>query len=146
MRLKGIALPVNSVIIIALAVMVLLMLAGFFAGGFGQTSSTNVASAWNKGCRTLDSAYNCDASQVDEIDTGKDITGDEVTDDLLAACRTKFGTTPTDKTITEKFCRNKCCHTVISTDLECNEDIDCTSAIGGGGWTCPSSGGNCTEP
>ncbi len=139
MRLKGIALPVNSVVIIALAMMVLLMLAAFFAGGFRQGSSTKVENAWNNGCRTLEEAYNCDADDVSSIETGKDVTGDDSPDDLLTVCKQKFD----DKSLNKYFCRNKCCRTTIVEGTSCGKDKDCQSGLGKGDWTCDTVDSKC---
>ena len=136
MRMKGISLPVNAVIIIALAVMVLLMLAAFFGGGVGQMSSASVESAWSQGCNILKNTYNCDATEVLNIKT-TDITGDGVEDSLLVVCRAKYK----DDTLSEYWCRNKCCVTVITEGTPCKKDKDCQIGWGKGNWGCSS--GHC---
>ncbi len=131
MRLKGISLPVNSVIIIALAVMVLLMLAAFFTGVFRQTGSVDVGNAWTQGCSILKHTYNCNGSKVAEIKTS-DITGDNVDDSLLVVCRAKYK----DDTVSKYWCRNKCCATVITEGTPCKDPKDCRIGWGKGDWKC----------
>ncbi|MCK4730010.1 MAG: hypothetical protein KAT28_01705 [Candidatus Aenigmarchaeota archaeon] len=140
MKMKGVELPVNSVIVIALAIMVLLMIAAFLMGGVGQMSSTDVDNAWNRGCGVLKNTYKCDDTKVSTIDSGIDVTGDGVSDTLSHVCIKKFGQTSEGADITDKFCRNKCCNTIISTTLDCAVNIDCASAVGGIGWTCNATG------
>ncbi len=145
MKMKGIELPVNSVIVIALAIMVLLMIAAFLMGGLGPMGSTDVESAWSSGCKVLTSTYNCDSTKVKTIDSGVDVTGDGVSDTLFQVCQKKYGETSTGEDITENFCRNKCCTTIISTELDCVQDIDCNSAVGGLGWTCDTGTSKCVK-
>lgn len=133
MKLKGIALPVNAVIIIALAVMVLLLIAGFFGSGAVQMSSAEIEKAWTQGCDAL-RARNCNADQVTQITT-VDVTGDNIADNLLIVCRVKFK----DDKVTEYWCRNKCCNTIITEGTDCKENIDCQFGIGRSDWICEDS-------
>ena len=137
MTRKGISLPVNAVIIIALAVMVLLLIAAFFGGGAGQMGAATIESAWAQGCQALKSE-NCNASAVENIMVG-DITGDNEPDSLLVACRIKFK--KDDASI--YWCRNQCCHTVISEGTACEpgHDEDCRFGLFRGDWHC--SNGHC---
>ncbi|RLJ02267.1 MAG: hypothetical protein DRP10_01845 [Candidatus Aenigmatarchaeota archaeon] len=139
MRMKGISLPVNSVIIIALAVMVLLMLAAFFGIGSSPITSSNVENAWNKGCATLKDAYDCNPDKVSTINTGIDIDGDKVPDSLLKVCREKFN----DPDVTVYWCRNKCCNVIIREGVTCGEDEDCKTTYTSN-WICSS--GHCCPP
>ncbi|MCK4429182.1 MAG: hypothetical protein KAU95_02310 [Candidatus Aenigmarchaeota archaeon] len=103
--------------------------------GYSNFSHSNIESVMERGCVKLRQS-GCDSDNVASIDTGIDLTGDGIYDNLLTVCRIKFGTNQRDKTITTKFCRNKCCHILISEELNCKQDLDCTSAIGGKGWIC----------
>ncbi len=145
MKMKGIELPVNSVIVIALAIMVLLMIAAFLMGGLGPMSSTDVETAWSNGCKVLTSTHQCDSSKVSTIDSGVDVTKDGLSDTLFQVCQKKYGETSEGAGITENFCRNKCCSTIVSTELDCAVDIDCTSAVGGLGWTCDTGTSKCIK-
>ena len=129
MKMKGIELPVNSVIVIALAIMVLLMMAAFFMNA--DVSSTNVESAWSQGCNVLKNTYNCDASKVSSIIV-TDITGDAVDDSLLAICRAKFK----NNVASAHWCRNKCCSTVITEGTPCTDAEDCQIGWGRDEWDC----------
>ena len=137
MALKGISLPVNAVVIIALAVMVLLLIAAFFGSGVGQIGAANIESAWTQGCNALKSA-NCNASAVKNITVG-DVTGDDKPDNLLTVCRIKFK--KDDASI--YWCRNQCCHTVISEGTECEEyhHEDCRFGLFRDDWHCDN--GHC---
>ena len=88
MPLKGIELPVNAVIIIALAIFVLLMLAAFFGKSSGDLTSTQITAAFNQGCSQLSSSYSCDYQKVGEIKTSLVIDGQAKT--LLDVCRMSF--------------------------------------------------------
>ena len=129
MKLKGIELPVNSVIIIALAIMVLLMIAAFLMGA--DVSPSKVESAWSRGCGVLKSTYNCDASKVKDIIV-TDITGDAVDDSLLVICRAKFK----NDEASAHWCRNKCCTTVITEGTPCTDPEDCQIGWGRDNWAC----------
>jgi len=133
MKMKGIELPVNSVIVIALAIMVLLMIAAFLMGGLGPMSSTDVENAWTQGCSVLKNTHNCDRTKVDSLQV-VDVTGDGIADNMLTICRAKFN----DQTLTGTYCRNKCCTTVIQEGSECenDDDRDCRFGFGTGNWVC----------
>jgi len=137
MTQKGISLPVNAVIIIALAVMVLLLVAAFFGGGAGQMGAATIESAWTQGCNALKSAK-CNATAVKNITVG-DVTGDDKPDNLLTVCRIKFK--KDDASI--YWCRNQCCHTVISEGTACEpgHDEDCRFGLFRGDWYCDN--GHC---
>lgn len=92
MRIKGITLPVNSVIVIALAVMVLLMLAAFFAGGASQIDKATLENAWTKCCSTIQGMYNCNQSaNLSNINPGIDINANGTTENCEQICKAKFG-------------------------------------------------------
>lgn len=90
---KGITLPVNAVIIIALAVMVLLMIAAFFGGGAAQINKAALENAWSRCCSTIQSGvYNCNQSaELSKIDSGIDINSNGTTEDCHQICNAKFG-------------------------------------------------------
>jgi hypothetical protein len=85
---KGIALPVNSVIIIALAIFVLLMLASFFGKSSSELTTTEITNAFNQGCSQLSSSYNCDYEKVSEVKTSLIVNGE--VKNLLDVCRMSF--------------------------------------------------------
>jgi len=131
MKMKGIELPVNSVIIIALAIMVLLMIAAFLMGA--DVSPSKVESAWSQGCNILKNTHNCDADKVTDIIV-TDITGDAVGDSLLVICRAKFK----NDNASVHWCRNKCCTTVITEGTPCTVPEDCRIGWGKAEWVCES--------
>ncbi|MGC9311024.1 MAG: hypothetical protein ACP5E4_04870, partial [Candidatus Aenigmatarchaeota archaeon] len=96
---KGIALPVNSVIIIALAIFVLLMIAMFFGKSSEQLSTSELSSAFQQGCSVLSSGHNCNTDKVAEIQTSLIVGGEAK--DLLYACRNYFN----DPSMTAQQCK-----------------------------------------
>ncbi|MBN2095425.1 MAG: hypothetical protein JW727_05230 [Candidatus Aenigmarchaeota archaeon] len=64
MKFKGVELPVNSVIVIALAIFVLLMMAAFFSGAGKNIDKTQLQTASSEACSILSTVYNCDSSKV----------------------------------------------------------------------------------
>ena len=97
MRMRGISLPVNAVIIIALAVMVLLMLAAFFGAGSSNINKATLDLAWNKCCSTIQTVYHCNttagAINLSDINPGYDIDNDGDTENCEEICQIKFGLT-----------------------------------------------------
>ena len=85
---KGIELPVNSVIIIALGIFVLLMISAFFEKSGGEIDKTQVNTAFNQGCSQLSMSYNCDYERISEIKTSLVVDGRAKT--LLDVCRMSF--------------------------------------------------------
>ena len=67
--MKGISLPVNAIVIIAIAILVLAVVAAFFTGVLGGGIATiSLEQAFTKGCDSLSRGYNCDVSAIsDEI-------------------------------------------------------------------------------
>ena len=123
---KGISLPVNAVVIIALAIFVLLMLAALFGGAFPQTRQTSVATAWSKSCAKLNQYYNC---EVADFDTGYDIDGDGATDTFLKVCQAYFD----DPNLEIEQCRDRCCGTTTryggKEGAYCTKNEDCQPGL-----------------
>jgi len=122
MSAKGIALPVNSVIIIALAIFVLLMIAAFFSRSGSELDRTQINSAFNQGCSLLASAYNCDHDKIDQIKTSLVINGQA--QDLLQVCRISFN----DQTKSELKCKFAC-QKFVTDGSPCEEPADCLSPL-----------------
>ena len=68
--MKGIALQINTIVVVAIAVLVLVVLAAFFAGWLGvSTSEMSLETSLNKACSNWRSLYNCaDSGYVDNPD------------------------------------------------------------------------------
>jgi hypothetical protein len=139
---KGIELPVNAVIIIALAIFVLLMLAAFFGKSVSELDQTQVNTAFNQGCSQLSSSYNCDETKVSEIKTSLSVSGQAKS--LLDVCRMSFNN-PSMSALKCKFACATCprrvyqgspCETTGS-----NPNEDCQSPLTSC-WTCESGGCN----
>jgi hypothetical protein len=134
---KGIELPVNSVIIIALAIFVLLMLAAFFGKSGSELDKTAVNTAFNQGCSQLSSSYNCDYEKVSEIKTPLVINRQAKT--LLDICRMSFN----DPSKSALKCKFACptCPKRVTEGSPCEDDNDCESSLTAKaeGWQC------CTE-
>ncbi|MBI5332748.1 MAG: hypothetical protein HZB65_04190 [Candidatus Aenigmarchaeota archaeon] len=51
MKLKGISLPIEMMVIIAIAVLVLVVIGAFFIGGAGKLSTVDDLTAFGQGCQ-----------------------------------------------------------------------------------------------
>ena len=103
--MRGISLPVNVIVIIAIGVIVLLAGIAFFMGGFmpaaGSISDTE---AWSRGCGMW-KLKGCRKADFDTITIpGYDPFGTGSWANLSVACSRTFGTDGRD------FCWNKCCN------------------------------------
>lgn len=133
---KGIQLPVNSVIIIALAIFVLLMLAAFFSKSGSELDKTQVNSAFNQGCSLLASAYSCDQNRMQDIKTNLVVNGQAL--NLLQVCRVSFN----DQTKSALKCKFACqtCQKYVYDGSPCEDDSDCVSPLTPeGDWICARS-------
>jgi len=145
MSSKGIELPVNAVIIIALAIFVLLMLAAFFGKSSGELDQTQVTSAFNQGCSQLSSSYNCDYEKVNEIKTSLVINGQAKT--LLEVCRMSFNN-PSMSALKCKFACSTCPKRVYD-GSPCEDNTDCYSPLTPENvWGCDrlKNACRCTQP
>ena len=110
--MKGISLPVNMVVVIAVAVIVLLSLAAFFMSGFVHpTTKMSDTDAWNTGCGVW-RMRGCKIEDVTKIKiAGYDTNGDGVDDSLAVACQRVFGYSQSEaeSTGTDNPCWIKCC-------------------------------------
>ena len=91
MKLKGISLPIEMMVIIAIAVLVLVVVGAFFIGGVGKLGTVDDISAFGQGCQQW-KAVGC-SNQANQIFIkGYDPTGTEITstntagDTLQTAC------------------------------------------------------------
>ncbi|MBI4018705.1 MAG: hypothetical protein HY364_00440 [Candidatus Aenigmarchaeota archaeon] len=63
--MKGVSLPINTIVIVAIAVLVLMVIGGFFAVNVGQgQNSIELNNAISTACATFVNAYNCDIDRV----------------------------------------------------------------------------------
>jgi len=122
---KGIALPVNSVIVIALAIFVLLMIAAFFSKSSGELDKTQVNTAFNQGCSQLSSIYLCDETKLSEIKTS--LVANDQAKTLLDVCRMSFN----NPTMSELKCKFACqtCPKRVFEGSPCEDDTDCWSPL-----------------
>ncbi len=66
--MKGLELPVNIIVVIAIAVLVMVALGAFFAANFwGNTNIINQQQALSNGCNSLRTLYECKASRVNSV-------------------------------------------------------------------------------
>ncbi len=100
--MKGISLPVNSVIIIALAILVLVLLAYMFITGTNPFVSVGYESAVDNGCKT----YLQSDQSVKSIMVG-DINNDGNQDNLLTACRSYYSNESMEAEGCEQKCRDR---------------------------------------
>ena len=96
MKRKGISLPVEMIVIIALAVIVLLAIGAFFAGGIlNPTTQSADVNAWASGCGMMklrgciltDFTANLDTLTV----AGYDVNKDGVDESAFTACKRATG-------------------------------------------------------
>ncbi len=88
--MKGLELPINMIVIIAVAVLILVVVAAFFSGQFGTGVNTiAVNNAFNEGCSSLKSVYNCDPTRLDEVQTSFIPSGRSTPALLLEVCGLK---------------------------------------------------------
>jgi hypothetical protein len=122
---KGMELPVNSVIIIALAIFVLLMLAAFFGKSGSELDQTQINTAFNQGCSQLSSSYNCDYERVPEIKTSLVINGQAKT--LLDVCRMSFN----NPSMSAFKCKKACqvCQNRVYDGSYCEDQTDCQTPL-----------------
>ena len=128
---RGITLPVNSVIIIALAIFVLLMLALFLGKSSGQLGYAELATSYKEGCSQLKSSYQCSAEGVTRVTTSY-LEGGEPKD-FLYVCR-KYHNNPN---MTAQQCRWSCseCEKRVYRGSPCEIDDDCITPLTQG-WSC----------
>lgn len=100
--MKGISLPINSVIIIALAILVLALLGYMFITGTNPFVSVGYESALNNGCKIF-----LESNQsVEDIMVG-DIDGDGNPDNLLTACQLYYSNETMEPGECEQRCRDR---------------------------------------
>lgn len=113
--MKGISLPINMIVIIALAVIVLLAVTAAFMGGFGPgTKTISHQQAWYIGCN-MAKLRGC-STELFNTGSGKIITipnydpdGDGSDNNILDACSKAIGVNDTDE------CRQVCCELTTTT-------------------------------
>jgi len=116
--MKGIELPINILVIIAMAVMVLLGLVAIYMGGFGGgAGQIQLNSAKTDACQELIRSGKCgDASYTSNINvTGFDANKDGSLnpgtsgDNLQSLCIKWYGCTDTDNRAFVDCCHKKVC-------------------------------------
>jgi len=101
--LKGISLPVNFIVILAVAVVVMLIVVILMTGVITPLPVNDVQ-AWTIGCERL-IQRGCRADDVRNIViTGYDPNGDGQWDNLLTACQRRLG-----RDYDDQRCRDACC-------------------------------------
>ena len=83
--MKAISLPIETIIIIAIAVLVLVVLAAFLIGGSGKPAP-EVQSALGEGCAKLKSAFNCNEDPSSIIIPRYRPAGETTDQTLAVAC------------------------------------------------------------
>jgi hypothetical protein len=67
--MKGLELPISMIVVIAIAILVLVVIAAFFTGWFtGGTIDIERENALNRACNTFRIVYNCDTTQIGNVD------------------------------------------------------------------------------
>jgi len=66
--MKGLELPINIIIVIAIAVLALVIVSIFFVSNFsGGSDSIGLESALQSGCTNLRALYSCDSTKMTEV-------------------------------------------------------------------------------
>jgi hypothetical protein len=92
--MKGMELPINMIIIIAIAMLILVIVGAFFSGTFGGTvGSISLENALNQACSQLVTIYNCDDGKLGTISVNYKETGqsDATLKPLSRLCTLKLG-------------------------------------------------------
>jgi len=97
--MRGVSLPVNTIIIISLAILVLSTIIYFFVSGISFFKTTDYEQAFNEGCRI----YKERGTLPSDINLG-DVNNDGSDDNLLFVCREYFS----DRTMDNTDCKNQC--------------------------------------
>lgn len=111
---KGISLPVNMIVIVALAVVVLLAATAFFYGGFGRTSTITTQNAWDTVCQrakqrggcAMDAGTSNSPFQNNQM-AFNDIDNDGENEDILEVCQAQYGFS--DSNLAQD-CKQQCCN------------------------------------
>lgn len=66
--MKGSSLPVNTIVVVAIAILVMMVVGGFFALNVGQGVNTiEINNAINNACGVLRTTYNCNAASLESV-------------------------------------------------------------------------------
>ena len=89
--MKGISLPVNTIVIIAIAILVLSVLAAFFTGFIsGGIITLSLEQAFTKGCDAFMRGYGCDnTDDVESVTVPGYPTKDDLDTTLQDVCADK---------------------------------------------------------
>lgn len=104
--MKGISLPINMIVIVAIAVLVLVVTAGFFGGFFGSNVGTiQLEQAISNACNQLRSLYNCAPSGLGTVQVLYQGVGDDKPAQytLAGLCTQKLGGGQAQKQATNVF-------------------------------------------
>ena len=109
--MKGLELPVNILVVIAVAVIVLLGVTALYLAGFGPfAATTNVQTAWSSACNAVvaNCAYYDDIYKLGNVSTTAQIYGNSTTANLYELCKYRglnVGSTSIEPAIN---CRKAC--------------------------------------
>lgn len=108
MSKKGISLPINMLVILAVAVIVLLaVVAFFFSNVVTSNKSVSLSTAWSNACTRVITTYGCSVDSVNSaLDAGTFLVrygnGTSPFDEI---CQIKLGTTDIAACISECGCK-----------------------------------------
>lgn len=109
MNKKGLSLPINLIVILAIAILVMVVIAAMFVMYTGQAgSSLSDSTAWSQGCQTV-RQRGCLSTDFTGTTAYKvpnyRPSGGTTDESILVACQRFFADTTLDGTT----CRTKCC-------------------------------------
>ena len=113
--MKGISLPINAIVIVAIAVLVLVVIAAFFGGFFsGFVLNMQREDALSKACQNW-KLYDCDYGRIDDATTMHKEPGDDAARAYTVEelCELMGISTELDNT-DDSPCKRKCGCPIIS--------------------------------
>ena len=103
--MRGVSLPVNTTIIIIMAILVLGVVTYFFISGTNPLKSASYEQAFNTGCKAyLDRGLS--PNQISEVKVG-DINNDGEEENLLDVCRVYFSDSDMSAWECEQQCKKR---------------------------------------
>ena len=67
--MKGSSLPVNTIVVVAIAILVMMVIGGFFALNVGQgVNAIELNNAITNACNVLKTTYNCNAASLASVE------------------------------------------------------------------------------
>jgi hypothetical protein len=107
--MKGLELPINMIVVIAIAVLVLTVVAAFFVGQTGGGVDTvRFESAFTSACTTWRTAYNCADTNMGLVPVNFKFSGQTQNANMDQMCKYKILGSTTTGTYSTTDCQRLC--------------------------------------